>query len=70
MIVQLNLKRLQIFHNLFDTALALICNRPIAGYGCQLEHVPNKVPPYPKFLKIYLIHKLIKMLQFSKAVGF
>lgn len=67
MIVQLNLKLLQIFHNLFDTTLVLICERPIAGYGCQLDHVPNKVPLIPN-LKIYLIHKLIKMLQFSTAV--
>lgn len=66
MIVQLNLKRLQISHNLFDSALALIWERPIVQYGCQLDPVPNKVLPTLNF-KICLIHKLIKMLQFTRV---
>lgn len=65
MIVQLNLKRLHISHNLFDSALALICARPIVLYGCQLEPVLNKVLPTTNF-KISLIRKLIKMLQFTR----
>lgn len=52
MIVQLNLKRLQISHNLFDSALALICKQPIVQFGCQLDVMPN--------FKICLIHDVIK----------
>lgn len=63
MIVRLNLKRLQISHNLFDSALALI--GPVFLYGCHLDHVPNKELPTPNF-KISLIYKLIKMLQFTR----
>ncbi len=64
MIVQLNLKRLQISHNLSESALALICEWPIVRYGCQLDPVPDKVLLTQNF-KICLIHKLVKMLQFS-----
>lgn len=49
MIVQLNLKRLQISHNLFDSALAFICERPIVRCSCQLDRVPNKVRPLLNF---------------------
>lgn len=49
MIVQLNLKRLQISHSLFDSALALIYEQPIMRYSCQLDPVSNKVLPTRNF---------------------